>query len=112
LFSPRAYGMSQFQSTSSLQNSVITWSIPRTERFLTNKLYCDNIYNKPEKKTKISTTQGYGTKYDLMPMAGKGTPSPDCYNIKSLFENNNFHKKGVILAQKLRSPVIRSIKPT
>ncbi len=84
-----------------MQKSVVTWSIPRTERFKVNKLNCDNIYNVPAGRSKRGTSQGYGHKLDLMPQ--NISPSPSAYNIKSLFEKNSDHKKGVIVAQKLNT---------
>ena len=95
--------MSQYQSTSTLQKSVPTYSIPRAERLVSAKLNCDNIYSKPEQKSTRSTTMGYGIKKDLLPLAGRCTPSPNAYNIRSFNEENNLHRKGVILAQRLKS---------
>jgi len=100
--------MSQYQSTSTLQTSVISWSIPRSERFELNKINCDNLYAIPESKSKRSTTVGYGTKYDLMPLAGKDTPGPDKYNLRSSFDNP-FNKKGVIIGQKFKNSVCFNI---
>jgi len=97
--------MSQYQSTNSLQNSVISWTFSKKRRFSEIKFKNDKLYNVETKKSGRYTTLGYGNKYDLMPLQGKGSPSPFNYNIKSVFEKNKEKKKGIILAQKLKNLV-------
>ena len=94
--------MSQFQSSGTLQKSVSSISITKAERFPPYKVNCDNIYSLPSSKSLRSTSQGYGTKYDFTNMAGKDTPAPCTYNIKTVF-NGKEKGKGVILGQKFKS---------
>jgi len=97
--------MSNFHSTNSLQNSISSWTVPKSERFHVRKLSTDRIYNIPQLLSTRSTTQGFGTKYDLMPLHGKGSPSPSAYSIKSIFEKNKLLKRGIIVGIRTKCPV-------
>lgn len=99
--------MSQFQSTNSFQNSVISWTFGKNKRFKNSKTSNDKLYNISGVISMRGASMGYGTKYDLMPLNGRGSPSPNAYSIKSLFDSDGsrVHKKGIILAQKLKNLV-------
>jgi len=99
-------GMSQYQSTNSLQNSVVSWTFGKNKRFNNFKQENYKLYNLSTSKNGRATTLGYGNKLDLLPLGGRGTPSPFNYNIKSLFDQNKADKKGIILGQKLKDLVI------
>ena len=99
---PRYPGFSQFISSNVLRNSAYCWSFGKEKRIKNKayKKYNDNIYNLPELKSKRYTTLGYGTRGQFLIPFGKGYPSPDTYKIKSLFEINLMHKKGIIFGEK------------
>ena len=97
--------MSQYQSTNSLQNSVISWTFPKKKRFIDFTQTNGKLYNIPTYKTNRATTQGYGNKYDFVSSHGKDSPSPFDYNLKSIFDINKEEHKGVIFAMKLKNLV-------
>jgi len=91
-----------------LQNSIVTWTIPKTGRFkhFYSKPLTESIYNIPEGKEKRCTTQGYGRKYDLIPLQGRGSPPPNRYRMLSQLEKNLQLHKGFSLT--IKPPYIPS----
>ena len=96
-------GFSEFFSSNALQNSSYCWSFGKDKR-IKDKLYKklnDNIYNIPDLKSSRYTIQGYGTRGESWIPFGKGDPSPDRYNIQSVFDINIKKKCGSTLHHKL-----------
>jgi hypothetical protein len=60
----------------------------------------------PTTKTFRSTTQGFGKRYDILPLQGRGSPSPDTYNIKTCFDINIKTKKGIKIQEKVE-PLVK-----
>lgn len=96
-------GFSEFFSSNVLQNSSYCWSIGKDARIKDKfyKKYNDNIYNIPDSKTARYTIQGYGTRGEFWIPYGKGDPSPDRYNILSVFDINFKKRKGASFGVKL-----------
>ena len=96
-------GFSEFFSSNALQNSSYCWSIGKDARIKDKlyKKYNDNIYNIPDFKTERYTIQGYGTKENFWNPFGRGDPSPDRYNILSLFDINIKKRKGKTMGARL-----------
>lgn len=98
----RSYGMSEHKSSSTLQNSVSSWTFGKSKRFSSyNKSEVDNIYNLPDKKNLRFTSQGFGLRNDLRPKVGQHSPPPDTYRIASCFETNALKKKGPLILEKI-----------
>jgi len=104
----RKFGMSPFKSTNSLQNSVYSYGFPKTRRFdgMYKKPISDSIYSIPENRSFRYTTLGFGKRLELKTKAGRNSPPPNTYNIKSCFEKSVEHRKGVLLLEKVPSIVI------
>ena len=100
---PRYPGFSEFISTNVLRNSSYCWSIGRDRRIKDRsyKKYNDNIYNIPSLKSSRYTIQGFGPRKDFYIPLGKGDPSPDAYNILSIFDINVKKKIGKSFGPKL-----------
>jgi hypothetical protein len=100
---PRYLGFSEFISTNVLRNSSYCWSIGRDRRIKDKayKKYNDNIYNIPSLKSTRSTMQGYGSRKEFYIPLGKGDPSPNAYNILSIFDININKRKGKSFGTKL-----------
>ena len=96
-------GFSDFFSSNALQNSSYCWSIGKDKRIKDKlyKKYNDNIYNIPELKSARYTVQGFGIRGDFWVPFGKGDPSPDRYNIPSIFDINIKKRKGATMAPRL-----------
>lgn len=94
--------MSPYKSSSSLQNSVYSWSFTKTGKFngMYKKLPSDSMYSIPDGKSTRYTSQGYGSRVDLKNKAGQNSPPPNTYKIKSCFEQSVEHRKGPIILQK------------
>lgn len=101
--------MSPFKSTNSLQNSIYSWSFSKTGRFdgMYKKPISDSIYSIPEGRNFRYTTQGFGKRSEIKNHAGRNSPPPNAYNIKSCFEKSVEHKKGVLLLEKVPPIVIK-----
>jgi hypothetical protein len=99
---PRYPGFSQFTSSNALRNSSYCWTIGKDKRIKDKsyKKYNDNIYNIPDSKSKRSTMLGFGKKNLLFSSLKNGNPSPDAYNIRTIFDINLKHKKGIIFGEK------------
>lgn len=96
----RSYGISEFKSSNSLQNSTNAYSMPKDERFKGSyKKLIDTMYNVPDNRNLRATCLGYGQK-DITPK-GTQTPAPSTYYIKSIFEENLKMKKGTVIGSKL-----------
>ena len=108
----RRPGLSQFQSSNTLQNSSHIYSFPRSIRMdnKANKKLCDNIYNIPEQKSKRFTSLGYGQRGNLSSNLGK-LPSPQSYKIENLFDYNIKHKKGITILGKPNESMIKERVP-
>jgi hypothetical protein len=93
-------GIPRFNSSSSLQNSTQSWTIPKDERFKNSykKPATDSIYTTRENKNLRSTTMGLGQRklFNII-----NSPSPSNYNIKSFLESDIKHKKGVVIGEKI-----------
>jgi hypothetical protein len=101
---PRLLGISQFQSSNSLQNSTSSWTFTKANRFSHGNYkrnLTDSIYSLPEFKNRRYTTQGLGGRKDLRPRVGSCSPPPDTYNIKTCFDVNIQKRKGMSLLQKV-----------
>lgn len=86
---PRKFGLSEFQSSHSIQNSTITYSIPKQERFKNlSKGWNDNFYIQSQVSSKRSTTLGKGNKLDMSKLVSRNSPSPDTYNLNSTLKKN------------------------
>ena len=96
-------GFSEFFSSNALQNSSYCWSLGKDKRIKDKmfKKYNDNIYNIPDLKSARYTMQGFGIRGDSWVPMGKGDPSPDRYNIISIFDINIKKKKGRSFGKKL-----------
>ena len=96
-------GFSEFFSSNALQNSSYIWSIGKDQRIKDKafKKLNDNIYNLPDLKTTRHTALGYGTRGEFWIPFGKGDPSPDRYNILSLFDINIKKKMGSTLSPRI-----------
>lgn len=99
----RSLGMSEFQSTSSYQNSVFSWTFSKSRRFNGHykKGLTDSIYNLPDNKNMRATIQGFGNRNDSRPRVGQCSPPPNKYKIKSIFEENFEKKKGKSISEKV-----------
>ncbi len=99
----RYLGFSEFFSSNTLQNSSYCWTLGKDRRIKDKcyKKYNDNIYNIPEFKSKRCTNQGYGNRGNFLIPYGKGYPSPDRYNITSIFDINIRKRKGTSLGKRL-----------
>lgn len=109
----RLPGMSEFQSTNSMQNSSYIWTFSKAHRFSSvyKRPATDSIYTVPDWKSGRYTTQGFGNKYDLRPLQGRNSPPPNTYRIKSCFEINAEKKKGPLIHNKIPGLVNTNIKP-
>lgn len=96
-------GFSEFISSNVLQNSSYCWTIGKDPRMKAKsyKKYNDNIYNLPDLKATRYTTQGFGSKAEFWIPVGKGDPSPDKYNILSIFDTNIRRNKGSSLGGRI-----------
>lgn len=102
--------MSDHQSSNTLLNSVSSWTFTKTNRFengLYRNLETHSIYNIPDNKTSRYTTQGFGKRYDLLPLKGKHSPPPNSYRLKSMFEVGVKDRKGPTISEKYSLPVNR-----
>lgn len=99
----RCLGMSDMQSSSTFQNSVYSWSFPKSHRFVDNFTRASNesLYNLPNKRNMRHTTQGFGERKDLRPKVGSCSPPPGTYRIKSLFEINLEKREGRSILEKV-----------
>jgi len=117
----RSYGMSEFHSCSSLQNSIASYTIPKTKRFF------DLFKNDSKGFSKTSASKfasdekpSHKRVKSLNPLKGAHissserpnflinnvlTPSPSHYSLKSIFEANTFYNKGVTISQKFKLKV-------
>jgi hypothetical protein len=103
LNNPRYLGMSEYQSSNSLQNSTYVWSFPKSHRFSGGykNAITDTIYNLPEHKNERYTTQGYGKRTELLTAQGRNSPPPNTYRIKSFIDLNFQNKKGMSIHEKV-----------
>jgi hypothetical protein len=98
--------MSEYQSASTLQNSVYSWTIAKSGRF--GKLYkqpsTQSIYDLPDSKGSRTTTFGYGER-NLFNIKSC-SPPPDKYNLPNIFEENISKRKGTKLLYKI-NPLVK-----
>ena len=87
-------------STSTLQNGIASYSIPKQKRFSTSyrMATCQSIYNLTEHKTK-GITIPHSTRKDNFRKADL-TPSSQDYVFTSLFDDNLRMKKGISISTK------------
>jgi hypothetical protein len=99
--------MSEFQSSSTLQNSIYSWTFAKQNRF--NSLYrqpsTQSIYNIPENRGTRSTTFGYGTR-NLFNIKAS-SPPPNEYNLPTVFDTNISKRKGTKLSSKINPQVLK-----
>jgi hypothetical protein len=96
--------MSEHQSSSSLQNSVYSWTFCKTDRFKNaTKEPVHTMYTLPSLTTPRSTNFGYGTRKVF---EGKSGPSPDKYAIPNLFDINIAKNNGIKLNSKINPLVL------
>ncbi len=100
--------MSPYKSSSSLQNSVHSWSFSKTGRFygLYKRPASDSMYSIPVAKSSRFTSQGFGRRIDLKNPAGQNSPPPNSYRIKSCFDQSLEHRKGAVLLEKT-PPIVK-----
>jgi hypothetical protein len=97
--------MSEYQSASTLQNSVYSWTIAKSGRF--GRLYkqpsTQSIYDLPDSKGTRTTTFGYGERniFNIK----LSSPPPDKYNLPNIFEENISKRKGTKLSSKINHMV-------
>jgi hypothetical protein len=60
----------------------------------------DSMYSIPEGKSCRYTSQGFGKRIELKNHAGRNSPPPNTYNIKSCFDKSIEHRKGALLLEK------------
>ena len=101
--------MSEFQSPSTLQNSVYSWTFPKSDRFGNSykQASVQSIYSLPDHKNNRSTSFGFGTRKTFT--SGNKSPSPDRYNLPTVFEMNISKKKGTTLTSKLNPLVFNML---
>lgn len=94
--------MSPYKSSSSLQNSVYSWSFSKSGRFdgLYKKPISDSIYCIPDGKNSRCASQGFGKRIEIKNRAGQNSPAPNTYKIISCFDSSVEHKKGAVLLEK------------
>ncbi len=103
------FKISHFNSTNSLQNSTSSYSIPKEARFKSNytKIATDSIYSLPDAKSNRGASIGLGEKSSLIKLSV--IPSPNAYNIKSIFELNKAKGRGASIGEKFSYKVIFQI---
>jgi len=106
-----------FQSCSTFQSgNIISYSIPKQERFNDHfkRSSCDSIYTLPEAKNERSTSMGFGFRKEFINKKEvEAKPSPQNYNIKSVFAENLFKEKGYSISHKIKDgPGINSPGPS
>lgn len=108
----RMPGLSQFQSSNTLQNSSHIYSFPKAIRMndKDHKKLCDNIYNIPDQRSKRFTSLGYGQRGNLSTNM-RNFPSPQSYKIENLFDYNIKHKKGITILGKPNESMIKERVP-
>ena len=95
----RNYGMSEYHSSSSLKNSIQSWTFKKEDKFNNSykRLLTESIYNIPDQKHLRSPSMGMGKRYDFLPLEGRGVPGSDNYKLKSHIEVNVDKKKGALI---------------
>jgi hypothetical protein len=106
----RNYGISEFQSSSSLQNSVCTYSIPKSPRFKNSADTGGGLYKLPGVLgSGRATGLGYGGRlFPVEDKNAKNSPSPSQYKLKS-FVDELVKKCGVSIKGKLNLKVLVSV---
>ena len=94
--------MSLFESSSTLQQSSIFYTIPKTKRF--KDFYDQSLFSSfNENIQKIDHNKGasigYGKKQDLCIKSSIDNPASNSYEIKSFFDKNVAEKKGISMAK-------------
>lgn len=97
--SSRNYGISNFHSSNSLQNSIKCITFPRSPRFNPNEENSPGFYKLPDINNKRGASIGYGKKFAFKDTAD--SPPPNKYFIKSKFTENVEKGKGCIIHPKL-----------
>ena len=93
-------GFSEFQSQNTMQNSSYCWSFPKTTRFNDGKKVLNpTMYTLPSILSKRTTSMGFGER-KVFPVNKYGNPSPDTYNLRTVFDMNLLHSKGAKLLAK------------
>ena len=91
---PRLLGLSNFQSSNTLQNSTPIHTFekaPRSEKLAYRG--GSNMYNYVEKSTKLGVGMGLGNKLNFS-NSKASSPGPARYKIRSIFEENLIKHKG------------------
>jgi hypothetical protein len=93
--------MSEHQSSSTMQNSIYSWTIPRQPRFkdVIKEPSVHTMYNLPSLLTTRSTNFGYGVRKLFHDK--RVIPSPDCYTLPTAFDTNLSKNKGVTMNGKI-----------
>ena len=88
-------GFSEFQSPYTLQNSTYIYSFPKSLRFNDGKKLLNSaIYTLPSVSSKRATTMGLGVR-KVFPVSKYGSPAPDAYNLRTVFDSNLMQGKGL-----------------
>ena len=88
-------GFSEFQSPYTLQNSTYIYSIPKSLRFNDGKKLLNSaIYTLPSVSSKRATTMGLGVR-KVFTVSKYGSPAPDAYNLRTVFDSNLMQGKGL-----------------
>jgi hypothetical protein len=103
---PRYLGFSEFQSKNTFLNSSYCWSFTKNDRFktLNSSKVNDHMYTLPSLMMKRTTTLGLGLRKDLRPVPGQGSQEPGAYTLKSVFDSNQYHKKGATVTGRYKLP--------
>ena len=86
--------MSEFQSSHSLQNSTLNYTIPKTKRFETPLPNSRGaFYNLPSMKSFRSAGIGYGMRKDCRAQQKSSPVSPNAYHVNQFYEMEQKKKK-------------------
>lgn len=95
-------GFSEFQSPYTLQNSTYIYSFPKSLRFNDGKkLLNPAIYTLPSVASKRATTMGLSVR-KVFPVSKYGSPAPNAYNLRTVFDSNLMQGKGLKFTSECR----------
>ena len=105
--------MSEYHSSSSLQNSSKTFSFPKSKRFdFNNSLYNHNVFNNdiPSLKSQRATSFGYGNKMSFISKSTSEDVSVGKYDVLKQI-NANKQKKKFSFGKRFVTPDQRRLVP-
>ena len=84
-----------YEGEHNLQNSTYIYSIPKSLRFNDGKKLLNSaIYTLPSVSSKRATTMGLGVR-KVFTVSKYGSPAPDAYNLRTVFDSNLMQGKGL-----------------